>query len=148
MTEVVSLDDAIRRNIGLLNPRDAKGVQANLGLGLQCVLPGEQAISHRHSAAAIRFVVQGKGAYTTVEGEKFFMEEGDLILTPNWTWHDHHNESEDPIIWLDGLDGPLIQSLDSLIATPKTEKPLQLERSFMVSWKGEPQATAPPAQCR
>ena len=42
------------------------------------------------------------------------MEEGDLILTPNWTWHDHHNESEDPIIWLDGLDGPLIQSFNVL----------------------------------
>jgi gentisate 1,2-dioxygenase len=64
--------------------------------------------------AAIRFVVQGKGAYTAVAGEKFPMEEGDLILTPNWTWHDHHNESEDPIIWLDGLDGPLIQSLNVL----------------------------------
>jgi gentisate 1,2-dioxygenase len=64
--------------------------------------------------AAIRFVVQGKGAYTAVDGEKFPMEEGDLILTPNWTWHEHHNESEDPIIWLDGLDGPLIQSLNVL----------------------------------
>ena len=55
MTEVVSLDDAIRRNIGLLNPRDAKGVQANLGLGLQCVLPGEQAISHRRSMSLLRW---------------------------------------------------------------------------------------------
>ena len=72
--------------------------------------------------AAIRFVVQGKGAYTAVDGEKFFMEEGDLILTPNWTWHDHHNESEDPIIWLDGLDGPLIQSLNVLFFED-SEKP-------------------------
>jgi gentisate 1,2-dioxygenase len=64
--------------------------------------------------AAIRFVVQGKGAYTAVAGEKFYMEEGDLILTPNWAWHEHHNESEDPIIWMDGLDGPLIQSLNIL----------------------------------
>src|SRR2546430_1729249 len=52
MTEVVSLEDAIRRNIGLLNPRDGKGVNATIGLGLQCVMPGEQAISHRHSASA------------------------------------------------------------------------------------------------
>ena len=74
--------------------------------------------------AAIRFVVQGKGAYTAVEGEKFYMEEGDLILTPNWTWHDHHNESEDPIIWLDGLDGPLIQSLNVLFFED-SEKPEQ-----------------------
>jgi gentisate 1,2-dioxygenase len=64
--------------------------------------------------AAIRFVVQGKGAYTTVEGERFLMEEGDLILTPNWTWHDHFNGSDKPIVWLDGLDGPLIQSFNAL----------------------------------
>ena len=70
MTEIVSLDDAIRRNIGLLNPRDARGVSANLGLGLQCVLPGEQAISHRHSAAAIRFVVKGTpDAFNLGDGE-------------------------------------------------------------------------------
>jgi gentisate 1,2-dioxygenase len=78
------------------------------------VNPGEVARAHRHNMAAIRFVVQGKGAYTVVDGEKFYMEEGDLILTPNWTWHDHHNESHDPIIWLDGLDGPLIQSFNIL----------------------------------
>jgi gentisate 1,2-dioxygenase len=78
------------------------------------VNPGEVARAHRHNMAAIRFVVQGKGAFTVVDGEKFYMEEGDLILTPNWTWHDHHNESEDPIIWLDGLDGPLIQSFNIL----------------------------------
>jgi gentisate 1,2-dioxygenase len=59
-----------------------------------------------------------------VDGEKFYMEEGDLILTPNWTWHDHHNESEDPIIWLDGLDGPLIQSLNVLFFED-AEKPEQ-----------------------
>ncbi len=85
-----------------------------LQITFSIVNPGEVAKAHRHNMAAIRFVVQGKGAYTAVDGEKFYMEEGDLILTPNWTWHDHHNESEDPIIWLDGLDGPLIQSLNIL----------------------------------
>ena len=79
--------------------------------------------------AAIRFVIQGQGAYTAVAGEKFQMQEGDLILTPNWTWHDHHNESEDPIIWLDGLDGPLIQSLNVLFFEEheKVEQPISRE---------------------
>jgi gentisate 1,2-dioxygenase len=67
------------------------------------------------SVTAIRFVVKAKeGAYTNVEGERFPMGEGDLILTPNWTWHDHFNGSDEPIIWLDGLDGPLIRSLNVL----------------------------------
>jgi len=106
MTEVVSLDDAIRRNIGLLNPRDAKGVQANLGLGLQCVLPGEQAISHRHSAAAIRFVVRGTSdAFNLGDGEPMPFEEGDLITNPHLTFHGHVNRSDKPVMWLDGLDG-------------------------------------------
>src|SRR5262249_23246074 len=85
-----------------------------LHFSFSIVNPGEVARAHRHNMAAIRFVVQGKSAYTIVEGERFFMEEGDLILTPNWTWHDHHNGSDKPIIWLDGLDGPLIQSLNVL----------------------------------
>jgi gentisate 1,2-dioxygenase len=91
-----------------------KSTSHTLQITFSIVNPGEVAKAHRHNMAAIRFVVQGKGAYTAVDGEKFFMEEGDLILTPNWTWHDHHNESEGPIIWLDGLDGPLIQSLNVL----------------------------------
>jgi len=88
--------------------------------------------------AAIRFVVQGKGAYTAVDGEKFPMEEGDLILTPNWTWHDHHNESEDPIVWLDGLDGPLIQSLNVLFFEDyeKDEQPITRETGESLSRLG------------
>ena len=87
--------------------------------------PGEVARAHRqHGGDSFRRA--GEGAYTAVDGEKFPMEEGDLILTPNWTWHDHHNESEDPIIWLDGLDGPLIQSLNVLFFEDyeKDEQPI------------------------
>jgi gentisate 1,2-dioxygenase len=91
-----------------------KSTSHTLQVTFSIVNPGEVARAHRHNMAAIRFVVQGRGAYTAVAGEKFYMEEGDLILTPNWTWHEHHNESEDPIIWLDGLDGPLIQSFNIL----------------------------------
>jgi len=61
---------------------------------------------------AVRFVIQGGGTFTTVEGESFLMEPGDLILTPGWTWHDHINESEEPILWIDGLDVPLVFALN------------------------------------
>src|SRR5215467_13901688 len=106
-----------------------KSTSHTLQITFSIVNPGEVAKAHRHNMAAIRFVVQGKGAYTAVAGEKFPMEEGDLILTPNWTWHDHHNESEDPIIWLDGLDGPLIQSLNVLFFEEyeKAEQPITRE---------------------
>ncbi len=114
-SETIGIEQAERRAIRLVSPHlPIKSTSHTLQFTFSIVNPGEVARAHRHNMAAIRFVVQGRGAYTAVAGEKFPMEEGDLILTPNWTWHDHHNESEDPIIWLDGLDGPLIQSLNVL----------------------------------
>jgi gentisate 1,2-dioxygenase len=114
-SETIGIEQAERRAIRLVNPNlPIKSTSHSLQFTFSIVNPGEVARAHRHNMAAIRFVIQGKGAYTAVAGERFPMEEGDLILTPNWTWHDHHNESEDPIIWLDGLDGPLIQSLNVL----------------------------------
>jgi gentisate 1,2-dioxygenase len=114
-SETIGIEQAERRAIRLVSPHlPVKSTSHTLQFTFSIVNPGEVARAHRHNMAAIRFVVQGKGAYTAVAGERFPMEEGDLILTPNWTWHDHHNESEDPIIWLDGLDGPLIQSLNVL----------------------------------
>lgn len=104
-TQVVSMEETFRRNMGLTNPSLGPHGGANLNLGLQCVLPGEFAKAHRHSAAAIRFVVQGgEGAYSVVEGEPMPMLDGDLITTPHWTFHDHVNDSDRPVIWLDGLD--------------------------------------------
>ena len=114
-SETIGIEQAERRAIRLVSPHlPIKSTSHTLQVTFSIVNPGEVARAHRHNMAAIRFVVQGRGAYTAVDGEKFFMEEGDLILTPNWTWHDHHNESQDPIIWLDGLDGPLIQSFNVL----------------------------------
>jgi len=114
-SETIGIEQAERRAIRVVNPHlGTKSTSHTLQVTFSIVNPGEIASAHRHNMAAIRFVVQGRGAYTAVAGEKFYMEEGDLILTPNWTWHEHHNESEDPIIWLDGLDGPLIQSLNIL----------------------------------
>jgi gentisate 1,2-dioxygenase len=76
------------------------------------VKAGETAEAHRHSLGALRFVVEGSGGHTTVEGEKFMMEPGDLILNPPWHWHGHHNDAG-PIIWLDGLDYPLLHLLQA-----------------------------------
>ena len=67
--------------------------------------------AHRHTPTAIRWILKGKGAYTTVNGDKCWMEPGDLVLTPSWTWHDHSNEGNEPMIWMDGLDIPLVRYL-------------------------------------
>ena len=106
---------AERRALLLVNPgiKHLNSATNTLVAAVQLLLPGEIAPAHRHSAAAIRFLLQGRGAYTTVEGEKLPMEPGDLILTPNWTWHDHGSESTDPVVWMDGLDRPLVQQLSA-----------------------------------
>jgi gentisate 1,2-dioxygenase len=111
--EIVGLDRSqqFRRFIGFHNPALKVGTTHTLLLGAQLVKPGEVAAAHRHTMGAIRFVIRGGGAQTTIEGEPFPMEEGDLVTTPNSTWHDHFNGSEKPIIWLDGADGPLIRFL-------------------------------------
>jgi gentisate 1,2-dioxygenase len=114
--DTVSIDLADRRVIRLMNPNcPTKTASRTLHFTFSIVNPGEVARAHRHTMAAIRFVVQGRGAYTTVDGERLPMEEGDLILTPNWTWHDHFNGSDKPIIWLDGLDGPLVQGFNAVL---------------------------------
>lgn len=71
-------------------------------------MPGEVFAAHIHAPSASRMVLQcdGKG-YTTVEGEKCYLERGDLVLTPSGTWHDHGNEGTEPMIWVDMLDIPV-----------------------------------------
>ena len=110
---IVSAEEADRRVLVLENPglKGRKSITETLFAGFQLVLPGEIAPAHRHTASAIRFILEGHGGYTSVEGEKCFMEPGDFIITPGWTWHDHGNETDAPVIWLDGLDLALMQSL-------------------------------------
>src|SRR5438046_9204628 len=114
--ELIGTDEAERRVVMLLNPglNGECAVTGTLYAGLQLILPGEIARSHRHTAAALRFIVEGHGAYTAVDGEKTIMNPGDMVLTPNWTWHDHGNESPEPMVWLDGLDLPLVNQLDAM----------------------------------
>ena len=113
-----------RRTIRLVNPgmRHIEMTSHTMLLACQMIQPGEVAPAHRHSMAAIRFIVRGEGAYTVVNGEKLMMAEGDLILTPQWTWHDHGHEGAEPMVWLDGLDVPLIQSLQVISYEPYSEE--------------------------
>jgi gentisate 1,2-dioxygenase len=121
--DLVSLDRfGVRRNIGLVNPglvEQGAFASATMTMGFQLVKPGETALAHRHTASAIRFIVEGEvGAYTVVNGEKCTMERGDLVLTPNWHWHDHHNETDRPVIWIDGLDAPIGMALRAGFTEP------------------------------
>jgi gentisate 1,2-dioxygenase len=110
-SELIPPEDAFRRFVGYVHPEVKTGATHTVLLGAQLVNPGERPEAHRHTMAAIRFVVSGGGAATVVNGEEFPMEEGDLITTPSRTWHDHANESGAPIVWLDGADGPLMRLL-------------------------------------
>jgi gentisate 1,2-dioxygenase len=104
-TEVVPMHETGRRTIQMRNPSLGGRMSNSIHMSVQCVMPGEVAEAHRHTAAAIRFVVQGvEGAHTVVEGEPVPMRTGDLITTPSWTWHDHYNDGAEPVIWLDVLD--------------------------------------------
>ena len=103
-----------RRVLRLANPglQGRMGTTPTMSTAVQLILPGEVAPAHRHTPTAIRWIIKGKGAYTTVEGDKCYMNRGDLILTPAWTWHDHGNESAEPMIWMDGLDWPVVRAMD------------------------------------
>ena len=120
--ELITAEEAIRRVLVLENPaiRGQASITPSLYGGLQLILPGEIAPSHRHSQSALRFVVEGRGAYTAVDGERTTMEPGDFIITPSWTWHDHGNpavvEGGEPVVWLDGLDIPLVRFFGATFA--------------------------------
>jgi gentisate 1,2-dioxygenase len=111
---LVGTDLAERRVFMLINPKlKAPFTTDTLYAGLQTILPGEVARAHRHSPFALRFIIEGERGFTAVEGEKVMMQRGDLVLTPAWEWHDHGNEGDVPMIWLDGLDLPLWQVMPS-----------------------------------
>jgi gentisate 1,2-dioxygenase len=83
---------------------------------------GELAPAHRHTPAALRFVLEGSGVWTLVNGDAVHMAPGDLVLTPSWTWHEHHNPGTEPMIWFDGLDFPLVRNLDAIFFEPGSEE--------------------------
>jgi len=110
--KLITAKEAIRRVLILENPgmRGESCITQSLYAGLQLILPGEIAPSHRHSQSALRFIVEGSGAYTAVDGERTTMVPGDFIITPSWTWHDHGNPGNEPVVWMDGLDIRIVQT--------------------------------------
>jgi len=108
---LISAREAVRRVLILENPglRGQSCITKSLYAGLQLILPGEIAPSHRHTQSALRFIVEGAGAYTAVDGERTTMHPGDFIITPSWTWHDHGNPGDEPVVWMDGLDIQIVQ---------------------------------------
>src|SRR3954447_10328515 len=114
-----------RRVLAMSNPGldGAPFISGTLWAAVQYLLPGETAPPHRHTPAALRFVLDGEGVYTFVDGDPLSMARGDLILTPSWTFHEHRNAGARAMMWLDVLDLPLVAALDALFFEPGTNAP-------------------------
>lgn len=125
---LITAKEAERRVLILENPglRGQSRITTSLYAGLQLVMPGEVAPAHRHSQSALRFVLDGDGAHTAVDGERTVMHYGDFVITPPGAWHDHGNHTSEPMIWLDGLDIPIVSFFDASFAEghPKDEQPI------------------------
>lgn len=125
-----------RRSLTLKNPKLQRGATHTMVVGLQTIGPGEIAWAHRHSITALRFVIEGsRDVYTVVDGEPLPMEPYDLILTPGWRWHDHHNKSDKPAVWLDGLDVPFMLMLNQTFYEELGE---EMQKETMPVQEGSP----------
>jgi gentisate 1,2-dioxygenase len=115
---LITAHEAQRRVLILENPgfKGQATITGSLFAGLQLILPGEVAPAHRHTQSALRFIIEGHGAYTAVNGERTAMQPGDFVITPSWTWHDHGNETKEPMVWLDGLDIQIVKLLSASFA--------------------------------
>jgi gentisate 1,2-dioxygenase len=152
--EVVTIErGGDRRVLALANPglRGLPFTSTTLWGAVQYLGPGETAPAHRHTPSAIRFVMAGTGASTTVDGDACEMEPGDLILTPQWTWHDHNNRGDEPVVWFDGLDLPIVASLESIFFEnhPNHRQPVDgsnvSERLLGTAGIAQSSAATPPA---
>ena len=122
--ELISEEEAERRVLILENPGllGQSAATNTLFAGLQLILPGETAPSHRHTPSALRFIIESRNAHTFVNGERVEMSPGDLVLTPSWSWHHHSHEGREPVIWLDVLDLPLVRSIGSRFVEHDSDK--------------------------
>ncbi len=113
--QLITAEQAERRVLILEHPGlpSQSAITQSLYDGLQLILPGEVAPAHRHTQSALRLVMDGEGAYTAVDGERTTMRRGDFIITPSWTFHDHGNLGDEPVVWLDGLDIPTVRFFDA-----------------------------------
>ena len=117
--ELTPIEKAERRVLVLANPGlelETMRATPTIYVGMQLILPGETAPNHRHTPSAVRFVVEGSGAFTLVNGEKCPMQKGDLILTPSGLWHEHGHEGSGPVVWLDALDLPFVYAVEASYA--------------------------------
>jgi gentisate 1,2-dioxygenase len=128
--KLITAEQAERRVLMLANPgiQGVSQITDSLYAGLQLILPGEVAPTHRHTASALRFIIEGSGAFTAVDGERTTMRPGDFILTPSWTYHDHGNPSDTPTVWMDGLDIPLVNMFNTGFAEHHPEKTQSVSR--------------------
>lgn len=145
--ELIAIDrGGDRRVLSLVNPGlgGAPYASSTLWGAVQYLGPRESAPGHRHTPAAIRFVIEGEGVWTTVNGDACDMHSGDLILTPSMHWHDHNNPTDHAMIWFDGLDLPTINALDAVFFEPFEPDELQAVAGHNISeriWGGR--ATLP-----
>jgi len=113
---LIGTELAERRNLVLRNPIPGNNFATTKTFvnAYQMILPGEKARSHRHAPHALRVIIDAKGAYSVVDGEKTLMETGDVVLTPGWSWHGHGHDGDEPAYWFDGLDVPLTHLLEPM----------------------------------
>ena len=130
----ITAAEAERRVLILENPglKGSSQITNSLYAGLQLIMPGELAPAHRHTQSALRFIVEGSGAFTAVDGEKTLMQPGDFVITPSWTWHHHAHEgaagTDAPMIWLDGLDIPIVALFNSTFREDHTLDAAEITR--------------------
>lgn len=149
-SELISAEDADRRVLAFRNPGTADHEIARttdtLWAAIQLVMPGEVAPPHRHSPAALRFVIEGSGGYTVVDGQRIDMQAGDFLVTPNWASHEHGHAGDAPMLWLDGLDLPMVHTLRLVFAEfgasgeSAPERPTLQAGHLRPSWDGGPRA--------
>ncbi len=149
--DLLTAEEAERRVLVLENPAMPGGsrISATMYAGYQLIMPGEIAPAHRHTASALRMVLEGHGGYTAVAGEKTEMQRGDLVITPAMTWHDHGQENHKPVIWVDGLDLHMVNFFESAFmdhANDKTQlvsKPIGYSEAMFGSGLGPMQPHSP-----
>lgn len=138
-SDLIGLDEAGRRVLHLCPP----GMHATthtLSMCVQLNMPGEVATAHRHTMMALRFIIQGMGAYTTVEGEAVALYPGDLVTTPSFMYHDHWVDpaATEPVIWIDGLDSPFVYLIDAKFSNrfPTPQQPRTVRPDFSRDLQG------------
>ena len=136
-----------RRAITLVHPSLDEGTSFTLGYAVQLVKAGESVYSHRHTNAAVRFVIDGgAGVFTITNGEKCVMERGDLVIQPTWGWHNHINETDRDAVWIDCLDSGLMRMLRTTFQEPHPAEDVRLYNSPVDTTLRNPGLLAPPGQ--